>query len=293
MADTSSNRSKLETILYRGSLYEIIGVPFNASGEDIQKAGKKIQADNHPDKHMGLSLEERAAKEDLFRQATTARKVLGKHRANYNAFIVAKYLMPNSILTDLSDGNLEGMMQKIDYRSLASKFIDKKTGVRPKTDATKYQSVVDVAVQFYDYLNPRLTKYFSDTMFDKYSKQLDETVRKYVDLVIRDSSVKLTGDMVRKIKTTYTQRLKKELASKVKKSVAKQMSELRPIFVSYAIYEVSQQLNIEYNEMVSWARQQGHTYVRKISEKDVEMITSVLNTVKDIALQSFLASFTF
>jgi len=282
MIDTSIERSKLEAILHRGSLYEIIGVPFNASDEDIQRTAKRMQVQNHPDRHMDLPLEERTAKEDLFKQATTARKVLGEYRDNYNAFIVARYLMPDSVLTDLSVGHLEGMMQKVDYRSLALQFMDQKTGVKPKTDAKKYQSVVEVAVQFYDYLNPRLTKYFFDAMFDGYRKQLDEAVVQSIDSVVRDSPVKLPSDIVRRIKNTYTQKLRKGLASKVIKSVTQQVSQLRPVFVSYAVYGACQQLDMKYDKVVDWARQQGCTYIRKISEKDVKKITSVLNAVKDI-----------
>ena len=84
MTNTFIERSQLEAILHKGSLYEIIGVPFDASYQDIQRAAKRMLVENHPDRNMDLPLEERAEKEELFKQATTARKVLVEHALSVN-----------------------------------------------------------------------------------------------------------------------------------------------------------------------------------------------------------------
>ena len=90
MSETSAIGSKLEAMLCKNSLYEVVGVPFNASDDIIQRTAKRMQVENHPDRNMDLPLEERASREDKFKQATTARRVLGEHRENYNAFLVAR-----------------------------------------------------------------------------------------------------------------------------------------------------------------------------------------------------------
>jgi hypothetical protein len=280
MADTLLERSKLEAIIQNGSLYEAIGVRFDASNDDIQRAGKRMQRENHPDKHMSLPPEEREVKEDLFNQATIARKVLGEQRDNYNAFIVARHLMPDSVLTTVSVNRLERMLQKVDYKSLALQFINQGTRVKPKTNTNKYRSIINVGVQFYGYLNPKLTKYFSDIKFNEYKKEINETVEQYVNSVVRDSSEKVPSDMVRRIKNAYIQKLRKGLASKVKKSVAQQVKELKPVFISYAVYDACQKSDMEYDKVISWAKQQGHSYIIKLSRQDFEKITPVLNAIK-------------
>lgn len=138
----------------------------------------------------------------------------------------------------------------------------------------------DSLMWIYKIVNPRLTKYFSDMRYGEQKKQLDELVGQYVDSVVRGSRIRIPNETVRKIKSAYSDKLHKELSAKVKRDVAQQVKELGPFFISYAVYGACQQLNMKYDDVVNWAREQGITYVKKISEKDFEIIASVLNAVR-------------
>lgn len=116
--------------------------------------------------------------------------------------------------------------------------------------------------------------------YGEQKKQLDELVGQYVDSVVRGSRIRIPNETVRKIKSAYSDKLHKELSAKVKRDVAQQVKELGPFFISYAVYGACQQLNMKYDDVVNWAREQGITYVKKISEKDFEIIASVLNAVR-------------
>lgn len=70
-------------------LYEILGVPRNASVEDIRKAYRKIAMTHHPDRHEGGGSEaERKRSEGVFKEASSAYAVLSdpEQRARYDRY---------------------------------------------------------------------------------------------------------------------------------------------------------------------------------------------------------------
>src|SRR6185369_1861806 len=65
--------------------YDVLGVPKNASDDDIKKAYRKLAMKHHPDRNQG---EETKKSEEKFKEAKEAYEVLsdGSKRANYDQY---------------------------------------------------------------------------------------------------------------------------------------------------------------------------------------------------------------
>lgn len=58
------------------TLYVVLGVPRNATSEEIRRAYKQVALQNHPDKTLSLHAAERLHREDIFKNARNAYEIL-------------------------------------------------------------------------------------------------------------------------------------------------------------------------------------------------------------------------
>ena len=64
--------------------YDILGVPRNATAEEIKKAYRKLAQDYHPDKLAGVPPAVKKLAEEKFKDVQEAYEILSKHRAEYD-----------------------------------------------------------------------------------------------------------------------------------------------------------------------------------------------------------------
>jgi hypothetical protein len=64
--------------------YEILGVPRNATADEIKKAYRKLAQDYHPDKLVGVPPAVKKLAEEKFKDVQEAYEILSKHRAEYD-----------------------------------------------------------------------------------------------------------------------------------------------------------------------------------------------------------------
>ena len=64
--------------------YDILGVPRNATAEEIKKAYRKLAQEYHPDKLAGVPPAVKKLAEEKFKDVQEAYEILSKHRAEYD-----------------------------------------------------------------------------------------------------------------------------------------------------------------------------------------------------------------